>query len=465
MHPDKNKIAADCWKKGTEALSKQNWDYAIEMFFQAAMFVPDNLNYRQTLRGAERKKYGDNGSGARMAGMRLMKVRGQAKKARMTHDWDRLDRVAEEGLQVNPWDGQLNADVAEACSQRGFDECAIFGFQKAIEADPDNKPWNKKLAALHESRGNYEEAINRWRHIYKLDPKDSEARTKISGLEASSAMERGGWEDAKSTQDIKKTAYDEHRTGRSAVPEEALGPGMSQEADLQRAIRKDPASKDGYLKLADFYRRNKQLEEAREALQKALEISGDVNVREQMEDVELDLFRRNLERAKDAHQADAADETAKKNHAALARELVHREIEVFSRRVERYPQDMKLKFELARRFMRRQEWKQAIPLLQQAANDTRLQAEGRLQLARCFIGDKKATLAHRQLSLAAELLNPQDNKSAFCETHYLLGRLEEEANHRDAAEKHYNEIIAYDYGYKDAIERLERLQGEAGEAE
>ena len=55
MAVDKNKIAGDCWKRGTEALGKQNWDYAIEMFRQASKFVSDNLLYRETLRGAEEK--------------------------------------------------------------------------------------------------------------------------------------------------------------------------------------------------------------------------------------------------------------------------------------------------------------------------------------------------------------------------------------------------------------------------
>lgn len=458
MSADKHKIAADCWKKGTEALAKQNWDYAIKMFLQAVQLVPDHLTYRQTLRGAERKKYGDNGSGAKMAGMRLMKVRGQAKKARMTKDWDALDRAAEEGLQINPWDAQLNADMAEACAERGFEECAIWGYQQAIEAEPDNKAWNRTLAELHEARGNYEEAVNRWQHLYSLDPKDGEARSKISALLTSSAIERGGWEEAKNTQDVKKSAYDDFRGGRTTVPDPVAGPGVSVEADLQRAIRKDPANKDNYLKLADFYRRQKRLEEAVEAFKKALEISGDINIREQVEDVELDMLRRNAELAKDAHRANAEDETAKKNYAALTRELVHREVEVLSRRVERYPNDMRIKFELARRFMRRQEWSKAIPLLQQAVADARLQAEGRLALARCFIGDGRHAQAQRQLTLAVELLNPQDDKPAFCEAHYLLGRLAEEAGQRDVAESHYNDVIAYDYSYKDAIDRLEKLQ-------
>src|SRR5262245_57386676 len=83
----KRKLAAECWRKGNEALPKENWDYAIQMYFTSAKVVPDNLMYRQSLRGAEYKKYGDNKKGAAMASMKLMGTKGKIKKCRMSKDW------------------------------------------------------------------------------------------------------------------------------------------------------------------------------------------------------------------------------------------------------------------------------------------------------------------------------------------------------------------------------------------
>ena len=111
MVSDKNKIAADCWKRGNEALAREQWDYAVDMATQAMALVPDNVLYRKTLRGATKKKYKDNGNGARMASMKLMKIRGRMKKAQLTKDWPSLDKAAEDGLKINPWDASLNAAV------------------------------------------------------------------------------------------------------------------------------------------------------------------------------------------------------------------------------------------------------------------------------------------------------------------------------------------------------------------
>ena len=114
----KRKLASDCLKRATEAMAKQNWDYAVEMFATAVKMVPDNLMYRQSLRGSERKKYKDNKSGASMAFLKLSGIRSRIKKARGAKNWADLDLAAEEGLAVNPWDAHFNADLGEAARER-----------------------------------------------------------------------------------------------------------------------------------------------------------------------------------------------------------------------------------------------------------------------------------------------------------------------------------------------------------
>ena len=52
------------------ALAKANFDYAIEMYGKAVALAPDNLSFRQSLRGSEYKKYQDNKTGAKLASVR-----------------------------------------------------------------------------------------------------------------------------------------------------------------------------------------------------------------------------------------------------------------------------------------------------------------------------------------------------------------------------------------------------------
>jgi tetratricopeptide (TPR) repeat protein len=461
----KKKIAADCFRKGNDAMEKRNFDYAVKMHSSAVQLVPDNLMFRQTLRGCERYLYGNNKKGARFSRMRLRLkgIRGKIRKARSKSDWTALDQAAEAGLTLNPWNAQLNADMGDACFNLGYTELAEFGFKNAVDNDPENRRFLEKLGDVLELRGNYSQAIDCWKKISKLFPNDGHVRAKITGLEASRVMDHGGYEGAKTTQEVKKTAYDDYRpTTDKHVPEAVAGPGVSVEADLQRAIRKNPADKGSYLKLAEIYRKQKEFDKAADVLQKAFETTGsaDFNIRQIIEDVELERRRHEIELARSL----AKDEAGKRNMDALKRELHQREIEILSTRVERYPMDAGLKYELAMRHMKSKEYKKAIPLLQQATVDQRREARVRVALGKCFIAEKQAKLARYQFEKSAEKMNAHDDPQLYCEAHYILGRLCEDEDDRDKAEKHYSDVLSVDYNFKDARARLERLQKGGGGA-
>src|SRR5690606_36055543 len=131
--------------------------------------------------------------------------------------------------------------------------------------------------------------------------------------------------------------------------------------------------------------REGRLDEAHAALETALQVSGnDTDVRERLEDIELQRMYKNVELAKE--RAAGGDEDARKNAAALSGEYAKRRLEVLSRRSERYPQNLNLKYELAELLMSPfGKYTQAIPLLQQASQNKRLTAVALIKLGRCFI--------------------------------------------------------------------------------
>jgi tetratricopeptide (TPR) repeat protein len=456
---DKKKIAAECFRKGNEAMEKGNFDYAVKMHRTAVMQVPDNLVFRQVLRGCEQKLYGNNKRGARFARMRLAGFRRRIRKAGKKGNWETVDQMAEDGLIVNPWHAALNAAVGEACSHLNRLEISEFALKIAVENDPDNAKFLRQLGDICKVRGNYKEAIDCWKKIEKLEPNNGEVRATITGLEATQVMDRGGYEGAKSTHEVKKTAYDEYRPATEKyVPDTVGGPGVSQEADLQRAIRKNPTDKGAYIKLAEYYRSLKQYDKAAPVFQQALDVSGgDLNMREIKDDNELDRMRQEIDLAR---QVAGKDEDAQKTIEAMKRELHLREIEVLSSKVARYPMDLSLKYQLGTKYMKSKppDLPKAIQLLQQATADQRHEAEVRVALAQCLIADSQEKMALHQLEKSVERLNPHDSPDLFCNAHYLRGRLCEQFGEREDAEMSYQEVLSVNYGYKDARARLERLQ-------
>ncbi len=454
----KRKAAQQCYLKGNDALAKQNYDYALQMYVTCISMVPDNLSYRQFARGAAYKLYNDNGTGAgTFAKSKLIGIRNKIKKAKAAEKWDEVDKLAEEGLKINPWDAQLNVDLGEAAQARELLDIAQFAFRCARNADPKNKEYNRKLAMVLEEKGEYLEAAKVWNHIHQIDPNDGEARSNASKNEFESVRTRGGYEEATSTADVAV-----QRARGAKKPGEADAPGMSDEKDLQHAIRKEPEKVEHYLKLADYYRKNKQLEEAAQTLKKGLEVSGgDPNIQEQIDDINLDQMRNNLALAREKVAGDPDEPVYQEKVKALDHELLKRELQVFSGRVERYPKDMDLKVRFAERLMRIKKWPQAIPLLQKSAQHTKLKGRSHLMLGKCLMYDRKLKPARGQLERAIpEFDVDNDNeRPLLVESHYLMGRICEELQDVVAAEEHYGEVITLEYDYKDALQRLEKLQG------
>ncbi len=470
MSTDRTKWAADNFRRGNEAIAKKNWDLAIENYGMCVKLVPDNLGYRQLLRNTTRKKYNDNGTGAGMlAKAKLMGIRSRVNSAKKKADWAEVDKAAEEGLLINPWDVQLLTELGEAHKNLNNLDIARESYRLACGIDKNNKDLHRSLAEILAEKGEYDEATRMWEHVYKLDPLDGHARNMITSMQTLKTTHRGGYDDAKSTLDVaakkddkpNKTAYDDYAP-TSMSQSKGLAPGESLENDLKQAIRKEPENVAHYTKLGLYYRKNKQLDEASEIFSKALQISGNSpDIRELVEDVELDKMRLNIELGK-ARAAKSDDPVARENVAALSMELIKREIEILGARVERYPQDMNKKYDLALRFMKTQKWSLAIPQLQKACLNPRLKGKALLALGKCFIYDKKLPLARGQLERALPEMNHDSDPESFKETHYLLGRVFQELGDNVNAEKHYGEVYAVDSDYKDVRKRYEDIQGGAG---
>jgi hypothetical protein len=112
-------------------MNKQSWDESIARFLQAVLLVPENVLYRQSLRGCEFKKFGDDPTQAGLQASELARLLERIAEARVESDWAAMDEIAESGLKSDPWNPALNAALAEACERRGFAECATFAHHLA----------------------------------------------------------------------------------------------------------------------------------------------------------------------------------------------------------------------------------------------------------------------------------------------------------------------------------------------
>lgn len=450
---DQNKWAAEWYRKGNDAMQKQNWGLAVEAFSMCVKLVPDNVVFRQLLRNCTKKKYNDNGKGAGMMSMMaLNSAKSKAKKARAAQNWKEVDVACEEGLLLNPWDAQLLIELADASRQLDRGEIARAAYLDACKAAPKDKAIHVAFAEFLFDRGEFMESQKVWRAVQAIDPKDLTVARKISDCDVKATETKGKYGEAESTRDVMVNK------GAGLKGQQHYAPGEDKETDLRQKLRREPDKIESYVNLADYLRSVKKVVEALEVMQQGLQVSGnDPNIREKVEDLELLVLQKNLdvalERAKETE--DPAD---RQKAAGLSNELRQRRIEVLGAREQRYPANMNIKFELAQLFMQQQKWPQAIPLLQKASQDPRLKVKALAALGKSFMYDKKLALAKGQFERAVPDLDPNSDPETFKECHYLLARCAEELNDLATAEKHYGEVLVVDYDYKDARTRLEKLQ-------
>jgi len=156
----------------------------------------------------------------------------------------------------------------------------------------------------------------------------------------------------------------------------------------------------------------------------------------------------------------APDDTALREQLAEhARRKLAIETKIFEERLEYYPTDLRLKFQLAVRYFLARRVDEAIPLFQQSRSDGRVRAESRLYLGRCFCHKAFYAQAVEILRRGVEELEGRADAVAF-DLNYWLARALEANGETDEAMRVYGRVIQFDYNFRDARERMERLVAE-----
>ncbi len=132
------------------------------------------------------------------------------------------------------------------------------------------------------------------------------------------------------------------------------------------------------------------------------------------------------------------------------------EVEAFRRRVHVHPEDPKMHFELGLVLARTGAHDDAIAEFQQARSSPVYKLKALYQAGLSFEANGALKLADRSYKEALKAVEPED-REMFLSLHYRLGRVSEGLSNTEAAEEHYNEVAAIDYGYLDVAERLKRL--------
>ena len=332
--PDRQK-AKTFFQYGNDATLKSNLDYAIDMYKQACKLVPDNLSYRQALRGVQRRKFNNDPSKVGMlAGARNQPIRMRARSARSKGQHAQSLDICEDAFKHNPWDVAAAKEASEAAEEMGFLPLAEW-YVESVQAQAKDAEFFRHAAHVHERNEHWQKAIACWEQVKKLDPHDESSSRQINSLSASQTIKRAGLEESLE-QRARPPA--ESKAELAANLERLKTEQLSPEDRWHKEIHENPEQIWPYLNLAEQYRNRSQLEAAEKILGQGLKANpNDPMLHQAYADVQISRMKRAIESWTQRTKDRPDDMAAKAKLDQLTKLLSDYEIKEFRRRVGREP--------------------------------------------------------------------------------------------------------------------------------
>jgi tetratricopeptide (TPR) repeat protein len=434
-----------CFQTGTQSAAT-NVDYAIEMFGACVLGDPGNAIYLQSLMAVLKRKYGSRRAGG-LGSLWSAGSRVGLKKLAANAQWRDLLKQGVDILKANPGDTATLLAMADACGQLQFHETQRVYLKTALDATPSDPDVNRQCARFLANHGEFDQAIACWVRVSNAKGLAEEAQREIARLQVEKTIVAGHG----------LTGRSAAAGGRTQTPASATGETpVNRVAALREAIRQKPAEIEPYLELADLLEREGTADEAEKVLLDALAASGnDLKVREHLEDRQLRWSRHRVHIAEKRLEAED-NEATRSTLERLRSAQLKQEVEIYSARCQRYPENLTWKYELAMRLKAVGNHAEAIKQFQDLLQDVRRKGAVSLELGECFQKIKQYPLAMRNYQVAVETLTDREldlRKRAL----YRAGVLAAGLQDVDAAQKYLSELAGLDFSYRDVAQRLDKL--------
>ena len=449
-----SKRADKLFEKAKTVAETGNYDYAIELYLQGLAEGPDNVPVHAEVRRISLTRKATGGKALGMLKSMGIKTNSKDQQQNMLN--------AEKLLAYDPGNIGHMTSMVKAAAAGGFVKAVVWIgpilTRVNLEGKKDPAVFNL-LKDLYQQVEEYQLALDALQLAAASQPDNGDLQHELRELATRLAIKKGQYEKG----DFRESMRDAE--GQRARLEEdtdvrtvdAMQGQIARARHDYEASGRDPAKigklVETLVKTADLKYEN----EAIDLLEGTYKATKSYRYKFQAEEIKLrQLTRteRNM-RAQLAEEPDNAD--LKEMVEELAHDRVEGELKHYQQAMRAYPTDMKLKFEVGKRFFLLEQFDEAIPMLQQSSNDAKLREEAGVLLGRSFlqagyVPEAVETLKGRIDSYTIE----GDDKSKMM--YYWYGRALEQNENLEEATKAYSQIAQWDFGYRDVQTRIKELR-------
>jgi tetratricopeptide (TPR) repeat protein len=446
------KPARDLFNKGFAALERGNLDYAIDMLTRSVEAAPGLVRGWRFLRAAEIRRFREQKAGriakTIAAGLRMP---GHIKASALLRrgKFEAALFASEALLREAPLDLRFVKLFSEAAVALDLPGVARLTFEALHENDPRDPDILDGLGTLYLEIGKAREARDCFEKLTVLRPHDADIVKKLKDAMALDSM--GGWDSAvDSGATFHEMLKDEDEAVKLERQNKFVRTGRDSEAlikDLEAQIAAEPANVNYYRNLAKLLIEAERHEEAATVLRNAVELNpGDVELDAALSRVRVLHFDYKIRVAREA-----GDETAAQ---AAENERLHFVFEDLQNRVERYPNDLDLRFEWGRMLYKNDHFNEAIQQFQKAQRNPRNRVRALYYLGLCFKAKGQYDMAVDQLEQASGEIPGMDALKK--DVLYELGSVCELRGDTEKAGTVFKQIYQADIGYRDVAAKVEQ---------
>jgi len=446
--------------KGSEAAQRDNTDYAISLFNQVLEKEPAFYDCRKALREAQLKKAGSGGTGFFKKMMSGAGSSPQIAKAKMVlgKNPGEAMAIAEQVLNGDPNNSSAHRILVDAAQALELPRTAALSYETLVKNSPKDRTLAIEFAQALAAAGDVTASENNRGEKILMDllrdnPSDSELNTALKNLSARKTMDQGGYAALEkgegSFRDILKNKSEavsleqQNRVVKNEdVTERLIG-------EYETRLQTEPANLKLIRSLADLYTQKKEFERALElfARVKNSEMGNDPSLETAIASTMVKRFDHQIATL-NPFAADHADQVAKLQAEKLAFQMAEGQ-----KRVEKYPTDLAIRYEMGVLYFQAGKIGEAIQEFQKARQNPNKKLAAMGYLAQCYGRRKMFDLAAGTLQEAIKEKPVFDEEKK--ELVYNLGLMLENMGKKDEAIEQFKLIYATDAGYKDVNARVE----------
>ena len=343
MAVDLAQKAQNFTNRGRQALESGRYELAVDMLMEAISAAPDVLETRKLLRAAQIANFRKNGKAGFGAKIGYMVDRKKISALIRKGEFAEAMQESEKLLSKNPLDPDNIEAAVKAAEAAGKTDHAAITIEAAYECSNKDPALLERVATYYQMAKNWDKARDAYRKLSEIKPGDQRVQQLLKNTEAQATMNAGWEQTAGKKGGFQNLIANKEQAKKLDQANKAVITGDDAESLIREKIAqiaKEPKNMNFRRALARLYVQSKRYEEAIECLQQAIEVAGsmDPELDRMLSQTTVQYYDQQIEALRANGQTEDADAMEQDRNQFVFDDLFAR--------VERYPNDLHLRYEL-----------------------------------------------------------------------------------------------------------------------